>query len=213
MVTATSTDTRTTPRRRPIAAALIPLAVAVVALTACGGDDNASSKTSTTALVTTTPSTGAGGSTTTGAATTTTPGASATAPSTTGTNGALDLADGRHPVFITAIDVPARTVTFDVVQFLTGSAAVEAYHQDYPSDPEGPPNDYYIVNDNTKLRTANVSDSVTVQLVRLADDSDPDLDPGTFDELPAYFTALPTGTVWLTVTGGVITGIEEQYLP
>lgn len=37
-----------------------------------------------------------------------------------------ELEDGRHPAYVTAIDVAGGSVTVDVIQFLTGAAAVEA---------------------------------------------------------------------------------------
>lgn len=46
-----------------------------------------------------------------------------------------------------------RTLTVDVIQFLTGREAEEAYHRDHPEDPLGPPNDYYILTVNPRLRT------------------------------------------------------------
>jgi hypothetical protein len=60
------------------------------------------------------------------------------------------LEDGRHAVFLTGLDVDARTVDFDVIQFLMGDEATAAYHEDHPEDPDAPPNDYYIVNDNPR---------------------------------------------------------------
>ena len=67
--------------------------------------------------------------------------------------------------------------------------AIDAYHAEYPDDPLGPPNDYWILNVNPRLRTLPVSDDVTVNLVRLAEDGDADLDPGTWEELPDYLSA------------------------
>jgi hypothetical protein len=49
--------------------------------------------------------------------------------------------------------VAGRTLTVDVIQFLTGREAEEAYHRDHPEDPLGPPNDYYILTVNPRLRT------------------------------------------------------------
>lgn len=186
-------------------------------LTACGGSDDDAGKgdsaTTTTASSTTAP----GATTTTAASSTTT--ASASTSSTTSAGDGLDLADGRHPVFVSGIDVAGRTLTFDLLQFLTGAEAVAAYQAE-TGETDTPPNDYWIVNENTKLRTAPVSASVSVQLVRLADDSDADLDPGTWDELPTYFAAMPgdeghlaANPYWLTISGGQVTAIEEQYIP
>lgn len=131
------------------------------------------------------------------------------------------LEDGRHPTYLTAMDVGGRTVTVDVIQFLTGQEAVDAYQAEFPADPAGPPNDYWIVNANPRLRTLPVAPEVTVRLVRLAEDADADLDPGTWDELPAYLSDLEPSDAdrlawnpfWIVVTDGTVTGIEEQYLP
>jgi hypothetical protein len=60
-----------------------------------------------------------------------------------------------------------------------------------------------------------------VNLVRLAEDGDADLDPGTWEELPDYLSGyqppddrrLSWNPFWLVVTDRVVTGIEEQYMP
>ena len=214
-------------RRGPIITLLIPAVAASVALGACGGDDDSAGKSATTtkAAASTAPggsttsasTTGDGSTTSTAVTTTTAPGAT----TTTSADAGLGLEDGRHPVYITAVDVPGRALTFDVIQFLTGQDAIDAYHADHPDDPEGPPNDFYIVNANPRLRTAGIAPDATVMLVRLSEDSSADLDPGTFEELPAYLAATPpsegpalsASPFWLTVEGGVVTAIEEQYLP
>lgn len=216
-------------RRHPTAAVLVSALAVSLLLGACGGDDDdttggdattTEAAASTSGESTTVPDES---TTTVEAATSTSAGdTSTTAPAATTSPGSdLDLDDGKHPVYITAIDVGAHTMTFDVIQFLTGQDAVDAYQAANPGDPEGPPNDYFILNENPKLRTAPVAATPTVMLVRLSEDSDADLDPGTFEELPAYLAASPPGDggalsafpYWLTVTGGTVTAIEEQYLP
>lgn len=130
------------------------------------------------------------------------------------------LEDGRHPAYLHAIDVDGRTITVDVIQFLTGQAAVEAYQADHPDDPDGPPNDYYILNVNPRLRTLPVAVDVTVELVRLHENGDADLDPATWEELPSYLALTPPDDArlswnphWLTVRDGQVIALEEQYLP
>src|SRR5687768_11764396 len=66
--------------------------------------------------------------------------------------GLLDLADGRHPAYITELSVPERKATLDVIQILTGQEALDAFRRDNPGETDVP-NDYYIVNANLKLRT------------------------------------------------------------
>lgn len=131
-----------------------------------------------------------------------------------------DLSDGRHPSYLHGVDRSGRTLTVDVIQFLTGQAAVDAYHEEHPDDPDGPPNDYYIVNVNPRLRTLEVAPDVTVALVRLHDDGDADLDQGTWAELPDYLAVnrpederLSWNPYWITLEGGIVVAIEEQYLP
>jgi len=111
------------------------------------------------------------------------------------------------------------SVSADYAQFLTGAAAIAAASAHGDESP--PPNDYYVVNDSTKLRTLPVKAGITVKLV-----SKPD---GTMDvagySVPlatwAGYYASPTATTesiigagyWLTVKSGVVIGIEEQYVP
>ena len=86
-------------------------------------------------------------------------------------------------------------------------------------DESPPPNDYYIVNDNPKLRDFTVSKTAKVvfwtwpgrvaeatpksvsTLLDVFSGSDPDL------------RGVRGAPYWLTVSGSTITKIEEQYLP
>lgn len=131
-----------------------------------------------------------------------------------------DLADGRHPTYLHGVDQAGRTLTVDVIQFLTGQAAIDAHDADHPDEPGGPPNDYYIVNVNPRLRTLEVAADVTVSLVRLHEDGDADLGPGTWAELTDYLAVDPPeddrlswNPYWITLEDGIVVAIEEQYLP
>ncbi|MGH9233539.1 MAG: hypothetical protein ACRD0R_09420 [Acidimicrobiales bacterium] len=127
------------------------------------------------------------------------------------------LVDGRHPVFLTGLDVGSRTVEFDLIQWLTGEAAREAYTADNPDDPGYPPNDLYVVNDNPRLRVLPVADDVPVTVLEHG------YEPMgvTFEELPAFVADdvfpddvwLWHNPFWLTVRDGTIIDIEEQYTP
>jgi hypothetical protein len=122
------------------------------------------------------------------------------------------LADGRHPVLPTNVDVAGRKVTFDLIVFLTGQAAKDEWAKQNPQDPQGPPNDYMVVNNNPLLRTLPVSASVVVKAVKE--------DAGTLDPVPIPFADLPAQAdppgsriFWITVAKGQITLIEEQFVP
>lgn len=133
----------------------------------------------------------------------------------------FDPTAGLYAVYLMGVDLGQRSVAFDVVQFLVGDAATDAYHRDFPSDPEGPPNDYYIVNANPTARSASVARDVEVLLVRLHEDGDADLDEGSFDELPSDVTENASSDdprrsanpFWLTFDDGTVTRICEQYVP
>jgi hypothetical protein len=129
------------------------------------------------------------------------------------------LADGDSPVFLTKVNPSARTITFDLIQFLTGDAATKEYKKEHPTAQEGPPDDYLIVNDNPKLRTLPVGTNVTCTVVDTATSGVSDK-PIAFADLPGYFTshdqngAGPAGSVyWLTVAAGQIVKIREQFVP
>lgn len=127
----------------------------------------------------------------------------------------FDNTTGTYAAIIESIDTDSLVVTFDVVQWLSGQDATDAYHQQHPDDSNGPPNDYWIRNDNPTLRDAPVAADADVLLVRLSTDSSADVSAGTLTELPAYFTQtpLPFTLYWLTFDAETIVGICEQYTP
>jgi hypothetical protein len=162
----------------------------------------------------------AGGSSTTGASSTDT----TTTPSPEDSHGTpsaepdASLEDGRHFVWAVKAEDKAgdSQLRFDLAYFLTGDEATQAakdHGDEYP-----PPNDYYIVNDNPKLRLLPVSDSVKVKYI--PNEMCCDLVAGNFD---AWAEAVNETTMtdyagknapwWITVSGGQIVKIEQQYLP
>src|SRR5690349_5963183 len=50
------------------------------------------------------------------------------------------LPDGRSPVYLTGLDTGKSTVTFDLIQFLTGDAARTEWKKQHPEQPDGPDN-------------------------------------------------------------------------
>jgi hypothetical protein len=129
-----------------------------------------------------------------------------------------DLPDGRHAVLLHSADLPGRQLTVDVIQFLTGEQARLAYAEDHPEDPDGPPNDYHIRNVNPRLRTLPVATDVEVTLVHLGEGAVEVASTWAtlLDDLssePADHDLMSYNPFWLTLSGGVVTRIEEQYLP
>lgn len=127
------------------------------------------------------------------------------------------LPDGRHFVYVKKLHgtPPDATFTFDLAEFLTGEAAAQAAAEHGDESP--PPNDYYIVNDNPKLRTMPVAPDVTIQAIDWTNCCE--LTDVPYTDWASSLTA-PTDALlgmatqyWITVTDGWIVAIEEQYLP
>jgi len=187
-------------------------------LAACARDEGpAGGTTSSTGASGPSAGTGATGTAPTGATSPTGPSATSPEPSL-----APELGDGVHFGFIEGVDVAGGTIVFDLAYFLTGEEANQAAAEHGFETPV--PNDYFIVNDNPKLRTLALSPDVELALLdwdQCCDTFiDGDLtvfaeaieaeDPITVDGQLYYGSLSP---YWVTVEGGIITRIEEQYLP
>jgi len=125
----------------------------------------------------------------------------------------------RVPAFVESVrtEGDATILTVDYIQFLTGDEAAAAASE--RGDESPPPNDYYIVNDSTRLREFTVQDGISVVTVVNDDGTS---DPGGHELSLAEWVARlsgPSGDAfrysfyWLTVSGDTITTIEQQYLP
>jgi hypothetical protein len=99
------------------------------------------------------------------------------------------------------------------VQWLSGEDAVDAYREDFPDDPGGPPGDYWVRNESPAVHNAPVATDADLLLVRLGTDSSADVSSGGLDELPGYLAETPFTVYWLTFDDGTIDSICEQYTP
>src|SRR5215212_4853588 len=116
------------------------------------------------------------------------------------------LADGRHPVLLKAIDAGRGTVTFDLVQvFRDEEATREAAKDHLEAD-----NDSYTRNVNPRLRTLAVGAGASVTANQLAG-SNQDI-PVTLAKLSSL-TRAGSGVFWITVRGGQIVQVAEQWSP
>jgi hypothetical protein len=123
--------------------------------------------------------------------------------------------DGRIFAEVDSIDASKREVQFDVAEFLTGDAAEKA-----AADEGGEVNnDYYIRNTTKRSDVLPFSDDVEVKVVdwdHCCKVTDGDLatlaksfeSGGRYDD-----DAGGSGPFFLTVRGGMVVKIEEQYLP
>ena len=146
--------------------------------------------------------------------------ASASVTPTPTSGGATTPSTAREFTFVKAVTAGAKpTITADYAQFLTGKAAADAATAHGDESP--PPNDYYIVNDNNKLRTLPVKPGINVKLTAHDDGtSDPAGYTVPFATWAGYYAAptdnnrsITAGPYWITLTNGVVTKIEEQYTP
>jgi len=124
--------------------------------------------------------------------------------------------DGRYFAYLTQVTYgQPGTIVADYAQMLTGDAALaEAKKRGIAEVP----NDFLILNDNTKLRTLPLRSNATVMLTSEAEGVRPE---GYAMGLQAFAQAFTAGTIpqlrqapfWITVKGGAVSAIEEQYLP
>jgi hypothetical protein len=128
--------------------------------------------------------------------------------------GADTLPDGKIGGIITAVDTRANTVTFDLVDLLTGEAMTK-YLKTHPdaTDPYYSPA-YVVVNDNPKVRTMPFAAKVTVRVAKTDGGS---LQTIKLADLPAHLktdgfheqdgrSAFP---FHMTVLHGHVTTLEE----
>ena len=135
------------------------------------------------------------------------------------TTAALD--DGRHFGYVKGMDASAKTLVFDLAYFLSGEEANKAAAEDGVIEAgETVDNDYYIRNQNTRLRTVPYASSVKITLVNWPDCCSNPVD-GDVSKFVASFQPSgkddlymgPDSQYWLTVQDGTVVQIEEQYLP
>ena len=122
---------------------------------------------------------------------------------------ATALGDGRWYGLVEEAAVDA--LSFDLACFFVGEAAVAAAASDGAESP--PPNDYHVRNTNGRLRTLAVDPETPVTW--FPDGGDPaDVTTGPYrrwrmDRDERAFDL----AVWLTIEGGRIVGIDEQWVP
>jgi hypothetical protein len=111
------------------------------------------------------------------------------------------------------------TVELDYAEFLTGASAAKAAAARGEESP--PPNDYFIVNDNKKLRTFKIAANAKVRLVSSADGtSDPAGYDSTVERWANHFAAptdenwsIRNAGYWFVIEDGVVVEVREQYTP
>lgn len=199
--------------RHLIAAALaLPLIAAAVVFAGCGTSQGASSAVAVSSL----PAQPAS------AASTTMPTITESETEPTPSTPKQELEDGRHFGYIKSVDLGPKpaTLTFDLAYDLVGAEANrEAERRGYETPV---PNDYFIVNDNPKLRTLPLSDDLELRLLDWKHCC-ATFFAGDLERFAASFRRKnplvgsnyrgASSAYELMVRDGVVVSVDEHYLP
>ena len=192
------------------------VALVLSLLASCaGGDGEVSVTTSLPAATTTAPDV----VTTTSPVATITPTSQATTPTTVPTaegpqgsgcspGDAATLPEGEWFGYLTAAS--ASGIEFDLACWFTGQAAIDAAAEDGEESP--PPNDYYVRNDNSQIRSLTVSPEAEVLWYPTGDPTgDAEVTfQQWFDEVEGRGFMFG---VWLDVIDGEVAAMREQWVP
>lgn len=200
----------------------LTLLTALTVLAACSGGGSEDTTTSTTTPADTTTSTSRPTTTTNPPPTTSTTEATTTLPPATTTTavdvlapegsgctpGTEDLPDGLWYGEIADFDTDG--ISFDLACWFSGDAATAAAAEDGEESP--PPNDYYVRNQNEQLRELEI-DPDTPVLWYLSGDPN-DSEDGTFIKWIEFLGTQEFRLgIWLTISEGEVTEIEEMWVP
>jgi hypothetical protein len=101
-------------------------------------------------------------------------------------------------------------IAFDLACWFTGDAAAVAAAEDGEESP--PPNDYYVRNQNPKLRDLTVPANTPIRWYLSGDPND--YVDGDFVGWTVFLDTAPFRLdIWVTIVNGEVASIEEQWVP
>jgi hypothetical protein len=125
------------------------------------------------------------------------------------------LENGRHFALVRSLAPAAggpASMEIDLAQWFDGDAADAAAAEDGVIQPgQQIENDYYVRNVSDRMRVMPVAGDAATQVVDWENCCD--LVPSTVDALAARGFAGGRDAFWLTVDGGVVVGLSEQFRP
>jgi hypothetical protein len=130
------------------------------------------------------------------------------------------LADGRYFVRLNDLEggeAGPPAVRYDLAYFLTGAAADQAAKDRGLETPV--PDGYFIVNDSHQLRVAPLADPLGVKYIPEGDCCQPvKAHNAAFlgwlsDTQQSDFPPKATSWWWITIDGGQVTKVEQQFVP
>ena len=139
-----------------------------------------------------------------------------------------ELVEGDYFAHLEDIDAAAGTIDVDVEVFYYGDAAIDYLTAHEPDEENPPPNDYWIANDSTAVRTLPLADDAQVWDWCFTTSGG---ELGFAERTVAEWAAAPAGggdmacdsgpalsrgydeVYWLQVRGGEVRRVIGQYLP
>ena len=112
---------------------------------------------------------------------------------------------------VIAIDVAARTITVDHIEFLSGAEAQAEWEAQGGDPAEGPPNDYVIRDEEDVEVTYDIAEDATFTIVDMSGAVTEGVE-ATLEELLAAHESTPF-TVRLVRDGETVTEIHQRYTP
>ena len=191
---------------------LLALLMAGALLTSCTGDravDTTLADTSTSSRPETTTTVEGQATTTAPLSTTSTTSPDPLAPEGSGcTPGPGELPDGEWYGGVRGFD--EQGVSFDLACFFVGDAATAAAAEDGEESP--PPNDYYVRNQNEQVRELTVGPDIPVIWYPTGDPND--AVHGSYQNWIEHLATQESYlALWVTIDDGMVTMIEEQWVP
>jgi hypothetical protein len=130
-----------------------------------------------------------------------------------------DPQNGFYATALKTVDAGAGTLRYDVVQWLVGAKAHAQWVHDHPQEPDGPPDDYYVINVSPAIYQSAFAPNVRV--FDIADEANPASMQS--DTLAAFEAKINAGKnasgvyaghlFWVRLGGGKITEVCEQWVP
>jgi hypothetical protein len=116
----------------------------------------------------------------------------------------------RKSAHILSVDLKARRITLNPMQFLTGAAALKALQRDHPGATEVM-DDHYTVESKERVVLPLAKD-VVVKLVFVGGTAH--TPPVAVDPTKlAGYPSLSDRPFWIAIRGGTVIAIEEQFVP
>lgn len=128
------------------------------------------------------------------------------------------LADGKHYGMLKSVSEDPNAIEFKAQEYFSGEAADKAAREDgVIAEDESMPDDVYVRDIPGPAVTLAVVDAPEVKILKM-DGGSPDTGSVSYEEFASQFNGKDPGMLsehgfWVTIDGGQVTIIEEQFHP